>query len=230
MTLLVAFSAILVAIRKTIGFIERHHRSLDPRRRNYQFEQYSQELCGCLATASLVEIVLLGISLPIMDRKILGMCDIESYPTDCEEIAVIWQTITFAFCGVTVLLACILIAGLASVVRNTMARPQSLCFQPLIQTFGHGMLQFCAVLVLVVSCSDFVFQNVTMASKRDACIIIAACGIMTFEMGVAVWVYGTTTLFVETLVRMSRRRRNPQARVQQIGIDLDDGDYSEDNV
>ena len=230
MTLLVAFSAILVALRKTIGLIERHHRSLDPRRRNYQFEQYSQELCGCLAAASLVEIVLLGISLPIMDRRILGMCDLDSYPSECEELAVIWQTITFAFCGVTVLLACILIACLASVLRNTMARPPSLYFHPLIHMFGHGVLQFCAVLVLLVSCSEFVFQNVTAASKRDACIIIAACAILTFELGVAVWVYGTTTLFVETLVQASRRSRSPQARVRQVGIDLDDGVYSEEDV
>lgn len=218
--LMVAFSAFLVALCKVIGFIESHDRNFDARRRTYRYERYSREICCCLATAGLMEIVLLGISLPIMDHKIVKMCDDNRYPADCAEVAIIWQTITFTYCGITVLIACVLIASLARVLRITMARPRRLCFQPLVLTLGHLLQQLCAVLILIVSCSDFVFQKVTMASKRDASIVMAACGILVFEISVAVWLYGTTVFFVETLVLASRRRRNPQTRVQEVGIDM----------
>lgn len=218
--LMVAFSAFLLALRKVIGFIESRDRNFDARRRTYRYERYSREICGCLATAGLMEIALLGISLPIMDHKIVKMCDDNRYPADCAEVAIIWQTITFTYCGITVLIGCILIACLARVPRNTITRPRRLCFQPLVLTLGHLLLQLCAILTLIVSCSDFVFKKVTMASKRDASIVMAACAILVFEISVAVWLYGTTVFLVETSVLASRRRRNPQARVQEVGIDM----------
>lgn len=224
MILIIAFSAILVALQKVISFMERRHRNLHPQRREHQYEHYSQQLCGCLATAGLVEIILLGISLPIVDHKVLKIC---SYPGDCDMIAMIWRTITFIYCGVTVLLVCVLFAFLAMIPQSTFDRPRRFFFQPLTLTFGHLLLQFCAVLVLIVSCSDFVFQKVTLASKRDACMVIAASVILVFEVSVAVWLHGMTTLCVETLVLVSRRRRNPQARFQEVAIDLgNDGSAS----
>ena len=231
MTLVVSFSAFIVALNKVINVIERHYGNLGPRRPTYQYERYSQELCGCLATVGLVEIILIGISLSIMDHEILKMCDYHNHSADCNEIAVIWHTIIFTYWGVTVLIACILVASLARVIPSIKARPRRLCFQPMILMYGHLLLQFCALLILAVTCSDFIFQKVTMATKRDACIIIAAWALFTFEISVSVWLYGTTTFCVEIIV-LASRRRNPQARVQGVGVgiglDLEDQSSTSD--
>lgn len=228
-TFMVVFSSILVALRKVVDFIERHHRNLNPGHRTYHYERYSQEFCGCLAIASCVEVVLLAISLPIMDHKILKMCDWIGYQADCDEVGMIWGTITFAYYGVTLLIACVLIASLTQVFRDTWVRPRREFFGPVVLTLGHLILQFCAFIMLIVFCSDFVFQKSTEASKRDACIIFAACGILLFEIGVGVWLYGTLIFLGESVVLASRRRRNRQAGFPEDVIALDDHGFTEDD-
>lgn len=228
-TFMVVFSSVLVALRKIVDFIERHHRNLNPRRRTYHYERYSQELCGCLAIAGCVEVVLLAISLPIMGHKIMGVCDWIGYEAVCDEVVTIWGAITFAHYGVSFVFACALIACLAQVLRDTWARPRRDFFGPVVLTLGHLILQFCAFIMLIVFCSDFLFQKVTEASKRDACIIFAACAILAFEIGVGVWLYGTLTFFCESGVLVSRRRRNRQAGVPHVVIHLDDHGVEEDD-
>ena len=98
-------------------------------------------------------------------------------PADCRKIAFVWQAITFTNCRFTVRLACGGIGCVAHVLRNTMARPRRPFFQPLGLMCGNILLRRCAVLMLIVSySSDLFFRNVAAGRKKDACIVVAACG------------------------------------------------------
>ena len=57
------------------------------------------------------------------------------------------------------------------------------------------------MLFVVVSIPRLLHQDITGPGSRDISMAVAACGIIAFEIGVALWIYGTAMLSLELMMR-----------------------------
>lgn len=167
-------------------------------------ELYSRDLCGCLSLICFIETILLGIPVIPVDRSMKKLCDNRRKPIDCADAASTWRTITFGFSGMTILILCFLLVSLMSLYRERFSRPRRHYFRPWVLAFGHIWLQICAVLLVLVSFPQILYRDPARPGSRDTGMATAACGIVAFEIGVALWIYGTAMFLLELMMRPFR--------------------------
>lgn len=200
LALLGFINVVLILTYFIVRYIERSRRDYDPLRRTWQFELFSKQICWCLMTISSVEIVLLSICVALVDSRIKASClQKQTYPGDCAG-KFMWKTITFVFYGIPFLTVCLISTTLVSLRQTVEMRPRNFYFRPRSLIIAYALLQVSTVLLSIALSSDVLLKTLPEGKAADVTIIIAAVGIVMFQLGITFWINGVMIFYMELVV------------------------------